>query len=137
MLRLRKENSELKMDRAFLKKRRRSSSPRKHRIRTRSVRTDARGPLLSHLLPVHVDGNVGPGELLETAGMAKMQVTHDDRPNVVEPVTGVRQRDVQVMTLVVRRHRERVRGRRHHSGSMRHVLPSAKLEGSDALPKGG
>ena len=42
LARLRKEVSELKMDRAFLKKRR-SSSPRKHRIRTRSVRTDAGG----------------------------------------------------------------------------------------------
>ena len=42
LARLRKENAELKMDRAFLKKRP-SSSPRKRRIRARSVRVDARG----------------------------------------------------------------------------------------------
>jgi transposase len=42
LLRLRRENSDLKLDRAFLKKRR-SSSPRKHRIRTASVRADAGG----------------------------------------------------------------------------------------------
>jgi transposase len=42
LLRLRKENADLKLDRAFLKKRP-SSSPRKHRIRTSSVRTDAGG----------------------------------------------------------------------------------------------
>ncbi|TFD51486.1 transposase [Cryobacterium sp. Hh11] len=42
LLRLRKENADLKMDRAFLKKRP-SSSPRKPRIRTASVRTDAGG----------------------------------------------------------------------------------------------
>lgn len=41
LARLRSENSELKMDRTFLK-RRHSSTPRKLRIRTRSVRTDAR-----------------------------------------------------------------------------------------------
>src|SRR5665213_3867589 len=42
LLRLRRENSDLKLDRAFLKKRR-SSSPRKPRIRTASVRADAGG----------------------------------------------------------------------------------------------
>ena len=42
LARLRREVSELKMDRAFLKKRR-SSSPPMPRIRTRSVRTDAGG----------------------------------------------------------------------------------------------
>lgn len=50
LVRLRKENTELKMDRAFLKKRR-SSSPRKHRIRTISVRTDAGGEGEFHGLP--------------------------------------------------------------------------------------
>jgi transposase len=47
LARLRKENSELKLDRAFLKKRR-SSSPRKHRIRIPSVRADARGEEQPH-----------------------------------------------------------------------------------------
>ncbi|TFB59641.1 transposase [Cryobacterium sp. Sr3] len=42
LLRLRNENSDLKLDRAFLKKPS-SSSPRKPRIRTPSVRTDAGG----------------------------------------------------------------------------------------------
>ena len=42
LVRLRKEVSDLKLDRAFLKKRR-SSSPRKRRIRTESVRADAGG----------------------------------------------------------------------------------------------
>ncbi|MCY7404923.1 MAG: transposase [Cryobacterium sp.] len=39
LLRLHKENADLKLDRPFLKKRP-SSSPRNHRIRTESVRTD-------------------------------------------------------------------------------------------------
>ena len=42
LVRLRKEVSELKLDRAFLKKPR-SSSPGKHRIRTGSVLSDAGG----------------------------------------------------------------------------------------------
>ncbi|TFD69511.1 hypothetical protein E3T47_01515 [Cryobacterium ruanii] len=42
LLRLHKENADLKLDRAFLKKPP-SSSPRKPRIRTPSVRTDADG----------------------------------------------------------------------------------------------
>ena len=42
LLRLRKENADLKLDRAFLKKRP-SSSPRKRRIRAQSVRTDTGG----------------------------------------------------------------------------------------------
>ncbi|WP_166805282.1 transposase [Cryobacterium sp. TMT4-10] len=50
LLRLRKENADLKMDRAFLKKRP-SSSPRKRRIRTASVRTDAGGEDQLHYHP--------------------------------------------------------------------------------------
>ena len=48
--RLRKESSDLKLDRAFLKKRR-SSSPRKPRIRTGSVRADAGGEEQLHRDP--------------------------------------------------------------------------------------
>ena len=47
LLRLRKDNTKLKLDRAFLKKRH-SSSPRKQRIRTPSVRVDAPAEELLH-----------------------------------------------------------------------------------------
>ena len=61
LARLRKQVSELKMDRAFLKKRR-SSSPRKPRIRTRSVRTDAGGEPFG-LGPPPLDRRGQPGAL--------------------------------------------------------------------------
>src|SRR5450631_1780431 len=69
LLRLRRENSDLKLDRAFLKKRR-SSSPRKPRIRTASVRADAGGQEQLHRdpngpalggVPVRVLRLAGPG----------------------------------------------------------------------------
>ena len=57
LARLRKENADLKLDRAFLKKHP-SSSPRKRRIRTGSVRADAGG---EEQLQYRPDGSPAPG----------------------------------------------------------------------------